>query len=171
MSFFSSLPPQLKYQLRSQPKLELEPAPAEEEVKNVHVQPKLSDLLPTQPPMEDDDDGDEYEDAEEGGGEEGEEEEVMELATPAATALPGPSSMPASTVSTVVISRKRAHSVEARPSHTKRRKGKGKAIDEHNAYEGHSWDCTGLVPRYTDASEVPKHLKKCKQRSVQHAMS
>lgn len=25
----------------------------------------------------------------------------------------------------------------------------------------HAWDCTGLVPRYTDAKDVPARLKKC----------
>lgn len=30
-----------------------------------------------------------------------------------------------------------------------------------NPYLGHPWDCTGLVPRYAHAEQVPKDLKKC----------
>jgi len=41
----------------------------------------------------------------------------------------------------------------------KRRKGKSRALD--NRYQGHPWDCTGLVPRYTDYSEAPPELGKC----------
>ena len=32
---------------------------------------------------------------------------------------------------------------------------------EHDTTEGHPWDCTGLVPRYQDYSDVPKELAKC----------
>ena len=42
----------------------------------------------------------------------------------------------------------------------KRRKGKNKA--PVNRHLGHPWDCTGLVSRYQDYSEVPTHLAKCK---------
>lgn len=35
-------------------------------------------------------------------------------------------------------------------------KGKGKAKPVK-----HAWDCTGLVQRYTDPSEVPPHIVKC----------
>jgi trimethylguanosine synthase len=41
----------------------------------------------------------------------------------------------------------------------KRRKGKAKAIENH--YLNHPWDCMGLVPRYTDYSDVPSELSKC----------
>ena len=30
-----------------------------------------------------------------------------------------------------------------------------------NDFLGHRWDCTGLVPRYTDYSELPSGLAKC----------
>ena len=36
---------------------------------------------------------------------------------------------------------------------------KGKARDD---YEGHPWDCTGLVQRFTSADQVPRELVKCK---------
>jgi hypothetical protein len=41
-------------------------------------------------------------------------------------------------------------------------KGKGKAIEgEGNRFKGHRWDCTGLVTRYTQPSEMPSELVKC----------
>jgi trimethylguanosine synthase len=42
---------------------------------------------------------------------------------------------------------------------TKKKKGKARAVE--NRYLGHSWDCTGLVPRYMDYSETPPELSKC----------
>lgn len=44
----------------------------------------------------------------------------------------------------------------------KRGKKQNKDDEAENPYLGHPWDCTGLVPRYTDAKEVPDYLKKCK---------
>ena len=41
----------------------------------------------------------------------------------------------------------------------KRRKVASKAST--NALTHHPWDCTGLVPRYQDYSDVPKELAKC----------
>lgn len=68
--------------------------------------------------------------------------------------------------SSIVRAVKRSSEWEGGRPSAKRQKGKGKAKEPaseeaENLYEGHPWDCTGLVPRYTDASEVPKHLKKC----------
>lgn len=40
-------------------------------------------------------------------------------------------------------------------------KGKGRAVDVGKRYKGHAWDCTGVVPRYTDPSELPSNLVKC----------
>ncbi|KAL7425035.1 putative diacylglycerol O-acyltransferase tgs1 [Cryptotrichosporon argae] len=47
-----------------------------------------------------------------------------------------------------------------RPSKRRKSKGKGRADDAHNTFFGHPWDCTGLVARYTDVSEVPASLQK-----------
>lgn len=33
--------------------------------------------------------------------------------------------------------------------------------DSTNPWSGHPWDCTGLVPRYTSAAQLPKDLQKC----------
>lgn len=44
-------------------------------------------------------------------------------------------------------------------------KGKGTArggVDVGKRYQGHAWDCTGVVPRYTDFSEMPPNLVKCR---------
>lgn len=41
----------------------------------------------------------------------------------------------------------------------KKRKLKGKAVE--NQYLDHPWDCTGLIKRYQDYSEVPSELTKC----------
>lgn len=38
------------------------------------------------------------------------------------------------------------------------KKGKGKA---KNGAERHSWDCTGMVKRYTRIGDVPPELVKC----------
>lgn len=38
---------------------------------------------------------------------------------------------------------------------------KGKELPVHNAYEGHPWDCTGLVERYVNRDHVPDDIKKC----------
>ena len=41
-------------------------------------------------------------------------------------------------------------------------KGKGRAVvDVMKRYKGHAWDCTSVVPRYTDSSELPPNLVKC----------
>ncbi|KAI9638998.1 RNA cap guanine-N2 methyltransferase-domain-containing protein [Dioszegia hungarica] len=37
---------------------------------------------------------------------------------------------------------------------------KGKELPVHNAYEGHPWDCTGLVERYVNRDHVPDDIKK-----------
>lgn len=42
---------------------------------------------------------------------------------------------------------------------SKKRKGNFQAPD--NPHLGHPWDCTGLVPRYTDYFELPPGLAKC----------
>lgn len=38
---------------------------------------------------------------------------------------------------------------------------KGKQVEVFNAYEGHPWDCTGLVERYRNWNDVPDDIKKC----------
>ncbi|WWC73757.1 uncharacterized protein I206_107729 [Kwoniella pini CBS 10737] len=45
-------------------------------------------------------------------------------------------------------------------THKKRKKGKQPLKNPLNPYLGHAWDCTGLVKRYTDYTDVPKDLIK-----------
>lgn len=35
-------------------------------------------------------------------------------------------------------------------------------VENTNRYKGHRWDCTGLVKRYTQPTEMPSELVKCK---------
>ncbi|WVF68503.1 hypothetical protein IAT40_003270 [Kwoniella sp. CBS 6097] len=48
----------------------------------------------------------------------------------------------------------------SRVAHSKRKKGKRPVVKPVNHYSGHAWDCTGLVERYTDYTEVPSDLVK-----------
>lgn len=54
--------------------------------------------------------------------------------------------------------------VTTHPGSSKKRK----LDDDHNNAPERRWvkkyDATGLVPHYSDASEVPEHLQKCKPR-------
>jgi trimethylguanosine synthase len=102
--------------------------------------PTAGSLLPTQPPSED---GDADELVREGE----EEEEVAAAVEPSTEESASPQRAVEATTS-----RKRAANALASPS--KRRRT---AADE----ERHPWDCTGLVPRYEKAADVPQHLKKC----------
>jgi hypothetical protein len=54
------------------------------------------------------------------------------------------------------------------PPVQKRRKGK--ELPVYNAYEGHPWDCTGLVRRYTNYRDVPEDIKKCEHISNQYLL-
>jgi trimethylguanosine synthase len=101
--------------------------------------PTAGSLLPTQPPSED---GDADELVREGE----EEEEVAAAVEPSTEESASPQRAVEATTS-----RKRAANALASPS--KRRRT---AADE----ERHPWDCTGLVPRYEKAADVPQHLKK-----------
>ncbi|GMK55416.1 hypothetical protein CspeluHIS016_0204720 [Cutaneotrichosporon spelunceum] len=130
-SVFAALPWDLKSTLRANPVVD-QPSGSS----------SRGDLLPTQPPSDDHEEGDE---PEEGDALEvqvvGKEVVTTDLsdANPA-TSLSGPPSR----------SRKRAPNALA--STSKRRRTE----DE----ERHPWDCTGLVPRYERAADVPAHLKK-----------
>ncbi|BEJ16046.1 hypothetical protein CspHIS471_0506510 [Cutaneotrichosporon sp. HIS471] len=96
------------------------------------------DLLPTQPPSDDHEEGD---DPEEGDEQEVQvEEEEVVVAVAATPQQAGPSGG----------NRKRAANALVSPSKRQR-------TDDH---ERHPWDCTGLVPRYEKAADVPAHLKK-----------
>ncbi|WWC95767.1 hypothetical protein V866_002633 [Kwoniella sp. B9012] len=78
------------------------------------------------------------------------------------TAGPGPS--------TIVRSRRHvAHIPRYDPTefvglgqqtHKKRKKGKQPLRNPLNPFVGHEWDCTGLVKRYTNYTEVPQDLMK-----------
>ncbi|WVQ96050.1 hypothetical protein IAU59_003150 [Kwoniella sp. CBS 9459] len=48
----------------------------------------------------------------------------------------------------------------SRAAHSKRKKGKRPVVNPVNHYSGHPWDCTGLVERYTDYTDVPSDLVK-----------
>lgn len=146
-SFFFALPPQLKQQLRSQPKLELPVEPVAES----RYTPRAADLLPTQPPSEYDD------------------EEEHSVAAEVIPVLAPPAEPPAA--STTVAQKRSASTSE--PPKSKKRKGKAKweDIDCINHYESHPWDCTGLVPRYAVAAEVPQALKKCRCHVLSHLMA
>ncbi|KAK6908531.1 hypothetical protein I203_102533 [Kwoniella mangroviensis CBS 8507] len=45
-------------------------------------------------------------------------------------------------------------------THKKRKKGKQPIRNPLNPFIGHEWDCTGLVKRFTDYTEVPQDLMK-----------
>ncbi|OCF43816.1 hypothetical protein I317_02258 [Kwoniella heveanensis CBS 569] len=48
----------------------------------------------------------------------------------------------------------------SRTTHSKRKKNKRPVVNPLNHYSGHPWDCTGLVERYTDYTDVPSDLVK-----------
>ncbi|KAL1406586.1 putative diacylglycerol O-acyltransferase tgs1 [Vanrija albida] len=133
-SVFFSLSQEIRRNLRAQPRLETFVAEDED---SPAPSTDSRDLLPTQPPADDSASEDEEDEEDEAG------------PTPAMSAPPPKPP--------VVISFKREADLTDLPP-SKRRKGKGRADD--NPYAGHPWDCTGLVPRYTEMSEVPKALKK-----------
>lgn len=141
MSMFTALPPTLKHALRSQPRLERVVATAVQAQAQPAEQPLPTDrLLPTQPPSEA-----EYPDAaSETSSMDMDSDSDKENVRPATAAASPPSPLPASAsvLGSAVVSRR----VETVPM-------------EVNA--DHPWDCTGLVPRYTDASSLPKELRKC----------
>lgn len=147
LSMFSALPPTLKRALRSQPRLESVVATT---VVHRQEQDPTPRLLPTQPPSEADepeagipDVESESSDMDMDSDSEGEGSD-KENVRPATAPRPAESESPsASDIGSAVISRR----VETMPL-------------EANA--DHPWDCTGLVPRYTDAGSLPKELRKCK---------
>lgn len=159
LSMFSALPPTLKRALRSQPRLES--VVATTIVHRQEEQPTAR-LLPTQPPSEVDEPKGGELDAE---SESSDMDMDMDSDNDAAAALsdngndsdkenvrpasarPVESSSPSSNTGSAVISRR----VETAPQ-------------EANA--DHPWNCTGLVPRYTDAGALPKELRKCKLVSL-----
>lgn len=151
LSMFSALPPTLKRALRSQPRLES--VVATTAVHRQDEQPTAR-LLPTQPPSDfDEPEADEPEPAEVDAASESSDMDVdtdndsdaegsdKENVRPALE-RPAESSAP-SDIDSAVISRR----VETAPL---------------QATADHPWDCTGLVPRYTDAGALPKELRKCK---------
>ena len=50
------------------------------------------------------------------------------------------------------------------PPVQKRRKGK--EVPVYSPYDGHPWDCTGLVKRYTNYKDVPDDITKCEFDSL-----
>jgi len=161
-SLFASLPWDLKKTIRTKAE-ELEELVNTDDidVKAELIRGVADDLLPTQPsspqllPAD-------------------EEEESMNLKPPSAPATVEPSpATPRPPISEPVVSpvtpagsSKRPH-VEVRESSTptsliqpaRKRKRKSKAAG--GVHADHPWDCTGLVPRYTDASQVPDRIRKC----------
>lgn len=194
MSFFASLPPELRRELRSQPSLESNNVTSGE---GQEAAPQLSDLLPTQPPAQDgeaegegedmDEDEDEDDDDDDKRAEDADMTEEAEAndsqippstlpngassntSAPARTAPPGASSSSTNTT-TAVISRRHEYPPppsSGRPAKRRRGEDPDPAASE-NPYLGHPWDCTGLVPRYMDRSEVPQNLQKCERPVPQH---
>ncbi|CAK9780866.1 hypothetical protein CC85DRAFT_285912 [Cutaneotrichosporon oleaginosum] len=130
-SIFSALPWDLKSTLRSNPVAEPSTSDSPEA--------PSTGLLPTQPPSDaGEEGGDAYRNID--------EEEVIAAVNPSSEEPSGSQQdEPAS------ASRKRSSDSPAKPSPSKRAK-----VEE----ERHPWDCTGLVPRYEKAADVPQHLKK-----------
>lgn len=160
LSMFSALPPTLKYALRTQPRLE---TPTPQAATSQAQQAPKDRYLPTQPPSEagepeaasegssmdmDMDSESESDAVDKNGAASGSDQDDSdkENVRPASVAAPPPvesrSPSPGSDLGSAVVSRR----VETAPL-------------EANA--DHPWDCTGLVPRYTDASSLPKDLRKC----------
>jgi len=76
------------------------------------------------------------------------------------------------TSSAVISSLPPSFSASMTKEQRKNQKGKGKGdtnrseggqvqVQEVNRHKGHRWDCTGLVKRYTKATEMPSELVKC----------
>lgn len=140
VSVFSALPKEIKWTLRSNPSVDSAPAEAS------NYTPNAADLLPTQPPSED--------------GEEGEEEEGEGEPSSHEPEVVDPSTKPQHAASSTAVVTTRKRNAEALASPSKRRRPNGHD-DATEGEERHAWDCTGLVPRYENAKEVPAHLKKC----------
>lgn len=141
-SLFASLPPDLKRSIRKKPILQ-QPITSQVEIKveNVLSAMNAQGYLSTQP------------------------------ASPPASVEPthdGPQSSSALEVdvevhSTPAESSKRTVEAISTPTPTKRsnKKRKRQSIAPSNNHTDHPWDCTGLLPRYTDYNEVPADLRKC----------
>ncbi len=138
-SLFSSLPYDLKKSLRSQT---LEPYPSTSALDTVQVKAELiantdpfAPFLPTQPRSPSKSSGEVIE--------VDQTEDIPEASSSMAVALKRPATI-------------------ASPTHcrsTKKRKGRSRVPE--NDFIDHPWDCTGLVQRYTDYSELPRGLAKC----------
>ncbi len=50
-------------------------------------------------------------------------------------------------------------------STSKNRGKRRRKVKVNNEHQGHPWDCTGLVPRFTKPSDVPPDLVKCTSKS------
>lgn len=139
MSIFSALPWALKSTLRANPSVDAIESPAAS-----NHPPNPADLLPTQPPSEDG-----------GGGEE-------TGASPPIAAASGSGQMPTlACAAGSAATQKRAGEPLALPSKHRRADAKLEIETENDETEPHPWDCTGLVPRFECAKDVPAHLKKC----------
>ncbi|WVR08109.1 hypothetical protein IAU60_005155 [Kwoniella sp. DSM 27419] len=167
-SMFASLPFELRSNLRSQVLLPLGDKAQEARSKAEHVlDAAVGGMLSTQPASEvdesDDDDVDVDADAQAGS------QSALGPSQPIrSSAVAGPSRLrqtPA--VKSVryeaswVHEKAQASTGEDKPHPAKKRRGnKAKKAVITNQYAGHPWDCTGLVPRYSDYEQVPHDLKK-----------
>ena len=159
-SLFASLPWDLKKTIRAKAD------DADELVDDVAVKAEMirnvaEDFLPTQPTSPQSLPADE------------EEEEAMSfqpaaapamtdavLATPTrstAKPIPPPIVSAGSTGSRGEVRAASPSSSFLQPARKRKRKSKG----ANDAYADHPWNCTGLVPRYTEASQVPERIRKC----------
>lgn len=66
---------------------------------------------------------------------------------------------PAESSTSAALRTKRPENVLTSPRSAKERRGKEKV--PANPHQGHAWDCTGLVPRFSDYSQLPQQLAKC----------
>lgn len=142
LSVFMGLPQGTREVLRAQP--------AVSETEEEHPEVNRANLLSTQPPrrqsLDDILDVEQNNPRENGFVVQKDQAARPQPDASSSSGLPASSTTTSSAPDSIVTLRKRRASPI--PTTTKRRKS-------------HAWDVTGLVPRYTDASEVPAHLKKC----------
>ncbi|WRT69641.1 uncharacterized protein IL334_006630 [Kwoniella shivajii] len=181
-SMFASLPFELKQTLRSQSTDHFaNKSAAELQVKAERLLDLSTDgLLSTQPPIQsesdsDDDEGHQYPihlDLD------GPSQIVKQVVVPPRSVEAGPSKLPVtiSTSNTIVKSKRAELPLPHRDpytylntscttsgtatTHAKRKKGKKPLENPLNAFIGHPFDCTGLVTRYTNYTDVPEDLMK-----------
>lgn len=139
-SLFSSLPLDLKHSLRSQPTQSIAALDTVEVKAELIADTVQFAFLPTQPQSP-------YSDV----------EDVIPIDLTEMEAEAEVSTLSAPAVKRIVPDTSFASS----SSHSTRKKRKGNSKVPENLYIGHPYDCTGLVPRYSDYSALPEGLAKC----------